>query len=175
MIYMGMGRSWGMKHLWGISQAHALSWQTLPAPEFVHLPGYFWDCFCCRAEICNPRWETEWGPPLQLQLIQPHARKLAAEVSTAGRRNLEEAPRTRSAVLRTRLAASRAESPWIIIFLKTCLQFQEYAVFSCCGLAHNVHVQKEIARHRQCSNPDVFYVNKEWRKKVCVLLFSPLL
>jgi len=76
-------------------------------------------------------------------------------------------------MLRTKLAGSRAASPRTVTLLKTCSQFQEHAVFSCCGLAHNVCVQKETARHRQSSNPDVFCVNKERRKKVCALLFPP--
>lgn len=69
---------------------------------------------------------------------------------------------------------SRAASPLTVVFLETCLQFQEHAIFSCGGLAHKVHVQKEIARHRQRSNPNVFCVNKEQRKKsVCPSVLPP--
>lgn len=67
MIYMGMGRSWGMKHLGATSEAHVLSWWMLPVPEFVQLPENSWDGFYCRTEIWNPDWETEQAPPLQLQ------------------------------------------------------------------------------------------------------------
>lgn len=59
MIYMGMGRSWGMKHLGATSQAHILSCWTLPAPEFVQLPENSWDGFYCTTETWNPQWETE--------------------------------------------------------------------------------------------------------------------
>lgn len=51
-------------------------------------------------------------------------------------------------MLRVRLAARKATPSWAVIFLKTCLQFQEHTIFSCCGVAHCVHVQKEVDRHR---------------------------
>lgn len=135
-----------MEHLWGTSQAHALSWQMLPAPEFVHLPANFWDCFSCWNLQAMLRNRVRTSPAAAAhtatcQKTGSRRERLRQEESGKGTKN-------KVCVLRTRLAASRAASPWTVVSLNTCLQFQEHAIFSCGGLAHKAHVQTEIDRHR---------------------------
>lgn len=160
MIYIGMGKSWGIKHLGATSQAHILSGSMLLVPELVQLPEKSWDGFYCRTETWNPPWESEQGPPLQLQYNCLPGNQQQKQVLQAG--GMWE--RHREPGLHTRQAPSRTASLWTVIFLRF-KSMPSFPVWSCtkCSCPGDCQTERELKL-------GVFCVNKEWRKK-CVLLF----